>query len=211
MQYFTMVEQVSTIVEILRRRKTKRFPTKLYVDSPRSISFLQLYLSPKMKPKILENSNSRHASIDAIFHEFTRHVGEEEEGRREERTKDLVCILNVDFNYKHRVRDIIFAGKNAGEGKKLAIAYCRAPTTIPHPEYLKRNPSLNCKANQNDTVQPLLLPLHPFPYFHHPTPRDFLPFLISRRRTRRRRNLLDWILIRAYQQRAIYIYIFCRF
>lgn len=158
----------------------------------------------------MENSNSRHASIDAIFHEFTRHVGEEEEGRREERTKDLVCILNVDFNYKHRVRDIIFAGKNAGEGKKLAIAYCRAPTTIPHPEYLKRNPSLNCKANQNDTVQPLLLPLHPFPYFHvpsHATRFPPLPYFTRHGGGR----LLDWILIRAYQQRAIYIYIFCRF
>lgn len=103
---------------------------------------LQSPLYPETKPKnnlsqLGKFELERHASIDAIFHEFIKHV---EEGREEGRTKDLVCILNVDFNYKHRVRDIIFAGKDAGKGKKLAIAYCRAPTTIPHPEYLKRNP-----------------------------------------------------------------------
>lgn len=109
---------------------------------------------------------------------------------REERTKDLVCILNVDFNYKHRFRDIIFAGKDAG--KKLAIAYCRAPTTIPHPEYLKRNPLWIVK--QTKTIL-LLLFLHlslPFPSFVPFPLRDFFLFLISWDG-----EISCWILIRS--------------
>lgn len=115
---------------------------------------------------------------------------------REERTKDLVCILNVDFNYKYRFRDIIFAGKDAG--KKLAIAYCRAPTTIPHPEYLKRNPLWIVK--QTKTIL-LLLFLHlslPFPFFHPIPATRFLPLPYF---TRRRNLLLDFnsLVQRVYQ------------
>lgn len=160
---------------------------------------LQSPLYPETKPKnnlsqLGKFELERHASIDAIFHEFTEHV---EEGREEGRTKDLVCILNVDFNYKHRVRDIIFAGKDAGKGKKLAIAYCRAPTTIPHPEYLKRNPLWIVK--QTKTI-----PSNYFSYSYifrcllssHSTATRFLPPSLFQRDD----EISCWILIRSYQR-----------
>lgn len=137
---FTMVNKFQRLCVEILKKKPKRFRTKLYV-----FPALQSPLYPEMKPKNkVESQNwkiqTRDTRVSMIFREFRGGGG----GGQEKRTKDLVCILNVDFNYKHRIRDIIFAGKDAGKdagkGKKLAIAYCRAPTTIPHPEYLKRNP-----------------------------------------------------------------------
>ena len=142
-----------------------------------------------MKPK---NNLSQFGKFELETREYSRSMRE----GREERTKDLVCILNVDFNYKHRFRDIIFAGKDAG--KKLAIAYCRAPTTIPHPEYLKRNPLWIVK--QTKTIL-LLLFLHlslPFPFFRPIPATRFLPLPYF---TRRRNLLLDFnsLVQRVYQ------------
>ena len=75
--------------------------------------------------------------------------------------KSLVCILNMDFNYNGPIRDIIFATRTRQDsrGKKLAIAYCRASTTIPHPEYLKAVANPLWIVKQTKAIPPNCSPL----------------------------------------------------
>lgn len=191
---FTMVNKFQRLCVEILKKKPKRFRTKLYV-----FPALQSPLYPEMKPKNkVESQNwkiqTRDMRVSMIFREFRGGGG----GARKA-NKGSCLHSKRGFQLQapdpwHNLR-----GQRRGQGEKARHRLLSCSHDDSASWILKKKPSLNCKANQNDTVQLLLLLLHlSLPSFIPFPPRDFFLFLISRDG-----EISCWILIllvqRAYQ------------